>query len=97
MTCWRRLEITLDCKEGPFQVIASVRQGLALHRTPGRHRGWTVSHVVSGRSILPTGLPKLQAFAYAEALLKIGEWDRPTEQVLKLAGRVAEVRAQVFA
>jgi len=83
------------------EVPALVADGLAVHFLRDRDdlfpkSGWRVTHAGSGLGILPVGLTRVRALAFAEALLRVGEWQQDAAHVLAYHARVARVRKRIF-
>lgn len=86
--------IDLSTLEGPVTVpVIQAREGLALHRSISKGRGYTISHVASGLSILDLPLRKRNAVLAFEALLEVGGWERPLEEIRTCRDTFSKVSA----
>jgi len=96
---WRRQRIRISLQDGDSpEVPAWVAKGLAVHFLRGRDHvpGWRVTHVDSGQGIQPWGLTRARAFAFARALLRVGEWQQDAEHVFGYKARAMRVRKRIF-
>jgi len=99
---WHRAAVTIQTStDGPREFYASVCRGLAVHHTicDGglQHEAfWSVTHLASSKVIVPTHLERVDAFAFARALLAVGDWTRAEGDIQGLREGTERVRKEMF-
>lgn len=96
---WRRGVVSVDGPAGRFDEEATICRGLAVHALPSRGPmlacSFRVTHVKSGRSIMPIFNRRAAAMAWARRLLALGDWTGDAATVKHLARRVHRLRDTV--
>ena len=95
---WRRQRILLAMENGTAKAVpALTRDGVAVHYLRGGHYpGWRVTHLASGAGILPYGLTRPTAEAFARALLRLGDWCQDARRVKRFGPGVGQIRKRLF-